>query len=130
MSILSERLAQYDVPQKAKAAGYELVLAKGVVLNGGTDITATISKEVKKQRITNLVALQNSITKESTKIYLGKEVEILVEGYDEKRNLYLGRDVYNRMGYFPCEEDLIGQFVTKKIERGKGVSLFWELIRR
>jgi len=35
------------IAQKAKAAGYELVLAKGVVLYGGTDITAEITKSVK-----------------------------------------------------------------------------------
>ena len=32
---------------KAKANGYNLVLAKGVVLSGGTDITDEISKQVK-----------------------------------------------------------------------------------
>ena len=32
---------------QAKAMGYDLVLAKGVVLYGGTDITAEISKVVK-----------------------------------------------------------------------------------
>lgn len=35
------------IAEKAKAAGYELVLAKGVVLYGGTDITAEIAKNVK-----------------------------------------------------------------------------------
>ena len=119
-----------DVVNKVKFSGaFTFIYSKrsGTV---AAEMDNQISKEVKKQRITNLVALQNSITKESTKIYLGKEVEILVEGYDEKRNLYLGRDVYNRMGYFPCEEDLIGQFVTIKVDRVNGVSLFGELIRR
>ena len=35
------------IDTNAKKSGYNLVLAKGVVLNGGTDITATIAKEVK-----------------------------------------------------------------------------------
>lgn len=35
------------IAQKAKAANYNMVLAKGVVLYGGTDITAEISKAVK-----------------------------------------------------------------------------------
>jgi len=49
----SNKLANIDksisatIAQKAKAAGYELVLAKGVVLYGGTDITAEIAKVVK-----------------------------------------------------------------------------------
>ena len=35
------------INQKAKAANYEIVLAKGVVLYGGTDITSEITKAVK-----------------------------------------------------------------------------------
>jgi len=92
------------------------------------DMPDQISKEIKRDRITKLVALQNSITKEQTKHYKGQLVEILVEGFDEKRNLYLGRDIYNRMGYFKCDKNLIGEFVTIKIDRVNGVSLFGELV--
>ena len=35
------------INQKAKAASYDIVLAKGVVLYGGTDITSEITKAVK-----------------------------------------------------------------------------------
>ena len=35
------------IDKNAQANGYNLVLAKGVVLSGGTDITEAISKEVK-----------------------------------------------------------------------------------
>ena len=35
------------IDTNAKKSGYNLVLAKGVVLNGGTDITSIVSKEVK-----------------------------------------------------------------------------------
>ena len=35
------------IAKKAKAGGFNIVLAKGVVLYGGTDITASIAKEVK-----------------------------------------------------------------------------------
>lgn len=119
-----------DVVNKVKFSGaFTFVYSKrsGTV---AAEMENQISKEVKKERITKLVALQNSITKESTLCYKGKEVEILVEGYDEKRQLYLGRDVYNRMGYFACEDNLIGKFVTIKVDRVNGVSLFGKLIRR
>ena len=49
----AKKLANIDksisavVAQKAKAANYDIVLAKGVVLYGGTDITAEITKSVK-----------------------------------------------------------------------------------
>ena len=35
------------IDEKAKADGYNLVLAKGVVLSGGTDITEDVAKKVK-----------------------------------------------------------------------------------
>ena len=35
------------ITEQAKAGGYDIVLAKGVVLYGGTDITAEITKSVK-----------------------------------------------------------------------------------
>ncbi len=49
----AKKLANVDksisavIAQKAKAANYDIVLAKGVVLYGGTDITAEITKSVK-----------------------------------------------------------------------------------
>ncbi len=97
----------------------------GTVAN---DMPDQISKEVKKQRITKLVALQNLLTKSQTKSYLGKIVEILVEGYDEKRGYYLGRDTYNRMGYVKSDKNLIGEFIKMKVERVNGVSLFGQIV--
>ena len=87
-----------------------------------------IDKQTKKDRITRLVAYQNDLTREQTKSYKGKTIEILVEDYDKKRNLYMGRDVYNRMGYFACEQDKIGEFVNIKINKVNGISLFGELV--
>lgn len=49
----SKKLAEIDksisktIQTESKKAGYDLVLAKGVVLYGGTDITDSISKIVK-----------------------------------------------------------------------------------
>lgn len=87
-----------------------------------------IDKQTKKDRITRLVAYQNDLTREQTKSYKGKTIEILVEDYDKKRNLYMGRDVYNRMGYFACEQDKIGEFIKIKINKVNGISLFGELV--
>lgn len=49
----SAKLAQIDknissvIAQKAKASSYDIVLAKGVVLYGGSDITNEVAKSVK-----------------------------------------------------------------------------------
>ncbi|MGN0814335.1 MAG: tRNA (N6-isopentenyl adenosine(37)-C2)-methylthiotransferase MiaB [Candidatus Coproplasma sp.] len=86
-----------------------------------------IPEAVSKERIMELIELVNSQTREQTSHYVGKTVEILCEGYDDKKQLYLGRDEYGRMGYFESRKNLIGEFVYIKINRANGVSLMGEL---
>ena len=75
-----------------------------------------------------LIDLQNSTNREQSKEYKDKVVEILCEGFDEKKKMYLGRDVYGRMAYFASSTDLIGQFVNVKITKTGGISLVGEVI--
>ena len=74
-----------------------------------------IPEEVQKERIMRLVELVNAQTREKSLAYRGKEVEILCEDYDEKKNVYLGRDEYGRMGYFASGRSRIGEFVKIKV---------------
>lgn len=87
-----------------------------------------ISDEVKKDRIVRLVDLQNRINREQSKKYEGKTIEILCEDYDEKRDLYLGRDEYGKMGYCKSDENLLGKFVNIKINDCSGISLFGDIV--
>ncbi len=87
-----------------------------------------IPASVSKSRIMRLIDLQNSINREDSKRYLGKTVEILCEGYDEKKKKYLGRDTYGRMAYFKADESLVGRFVNVKITETGGISLLGELV--
>lgn len=87
-----------------------------------------ISPQVSKKRIMELIALQNDINREQSKEYLGKTIEILCEGYDEKKKKYLGRDTFGRMAYFKGTSDLIGQFVNVKITKTGGISLLGEIV--
>lgn len=87
------------------------------------DMPDQIPEKVSKRRIMQLVELVNSQTRELSKTYVGRTIEILCEDFDAARGLYLGRDEYGRMGYFPSDEDVIGQFVDMKVEHANGVSL-------
>ena len=89
-----------------------------------------VPEEMQKDRIMRLVELVNSLTRKKSEGYIGKEVEILCEDFDKKKGLYLGRDEFGRMGYFESENDCIGQFVTLKITRANGISLFGEMVSR
>lgn len=42
-----EKSISDTIAQQAKAKGYDMVISKGVVLYGGNDITADVSKAVK-----------------------------------------------------------------------------------
>ena len=42
--------------------------------------------------------------------------------------MYLGRDTYGRMAYFPYGNDLIGKFVNVKITKTGGISLVGEVV--
>ena len=87
-----------------------------------------IPAEVSKNRIMRLIDLQNSINREQSKAYRGKIVTVLCEGFDEKKNKFLGRDTYGRMAYFAGSPDLIGNFVSVKITGTGGISLMGEIV--
>ncbi len=87
-----------------------------------------IPEDVQKDRIMRLVELVNSLTRKKSEGYLGREIEILCEDYDAKKCFYLGRDEFGRMGYFKSNVDEIGNFVTLKITKANGISLYGEKV--
>lgn len=87
-----------------------------------------IDESVSKDRIMRLIDIQNSINNEHSKKYINKTVEILCEGYDDKKDMYLGRDTYGRMIYFKGKANYIGEFVNIKITKTGGISLIGQLI--
>ncbi len=82
-----------------------------------------IDESVSKKRIMHLIDLQNQINRNQSKQYIGKIIEVLCEGYDEKKDMFLGRDTYGRMLYFNGEKSDIGTFVNVKVEKTGGISL-------
>lgn len=87
-----------------------------------------IPPEVSKRRIIKMVDEQNARTAEISKGYEGRTIEILCEDYDEKKGMWLGRDVYGRMGYFKSDENEKGNFVNIKVESANGISLYGEKV--
>lgn len=87
-----------------------------------------IPEDVSKARIMEMVAAQNARTAAHSALYKGRTIELLCEDYDEKRQAYLGRDEYGRMGYFSSDSDERGNFVTVKVKETNGISLYCEKI--
>ncbi|MCM1043729.1 MAG: tRNA (N6-isopentenyl adenosine(37)-C2)-methylthiotransferase MiaB [Corallococcus sp.] len=88
-----------------------------------------ISKEVKKSRITQLLQVQNEITKEISYGMHGNIYEILVEDKNAKfKNTYCGRTESGRLVNFKCDVNPIGNFVKVKICDSRSATLWGELI--
>ena len=87
-----------------------------------------IPEEIQKDRIMRLVELVNSLTRKKSEKYIGKTVEILCEDYDSKQGVYLGRDEFGRMGYFTSDTNSVGDFVTLKITKANGISIYGEIV--
>lgn len=88
-----------------------------------------VDENVSKERIVELIDVQNSINRKQSLNYLDKTIEILCEDYDEKKNMYLGRDTYGRMAYFCGDDSMIGNFVNVKITKTGGISLIGEIVK-
>lgn len=83
-----------------------------------------IDEETSKRRIMKLIEQVNENTRVLSAQFVGKVTEILCEDYDDKKELYLGRNEAGRMGYFKSDKNVIGEFVKLKVDRANGVSLY------
>ncbi len=117
-----------DVVNKVKFAGAFTFVYSRRDGTPAAKMDGQIDEEVSKNRIMRLIDLQNSTNRNQSAYYKDKVVEVLCEGFDEKKNMYLGRDTYSRMVYFESNKDLLGQFVNVKIEKTGGISLIGKII--
>ncbi|AUG57628.1 (Dimethylallyl)adenosine tRNA methylthiotransferase MiaB [Acetivibrio saccincola] len=89
-----------------------------------------VPDEVKKERFERLLTLQNSISREINETFLGKKVEILVEGISKTNdNIYTGRTRGNKIVNYKGSEDDIGKLKNVLIEEVKTWSLEGRLIK-
>ena len=88
-----------------------------------------IEEAVAKDRIMRLIALQNEIATEDASKYVSKTVKVLCEDYDEKKNLYQGRDTNGKMVYFKGIKNDLGNFVDVLITSNVGISLYGDVVR-
>lgn len=117
-----------DIVQKVGFAGaFTFIYSK----RSGTPaakMDGQVEENVSKRRIMKLIDMQNAINNAQSKSYVNKTVEILCEGYDEKKQMYLGRDTHGRMIYFKgCSADF-GEFINVKITKTGGISLIGEKV--
>ena len=79
-------------------------------------LTDDVPQEVKEERNQELLRLQKEIEREKNRSWLGRQVEVFVEGRSPKRlDQLLGRTLQEKKVVFDGAQDLIGTFQTVKL---------------
>lgn len=88
-----------------------------------------VPEEVKTQRLTEIIDLQNKLSEESNKKDVGKVFEVLVENTSKRSDEYLsGRNSQNKVVIFPKKNYKIGDYVMVKITECSSATLKGESI--
>ena len=86
-----------------------------------------VPEEVKIQRLQRMIDLQNQLSEESNLRDVGKEFEVLVEGFSKRsREQLFGRTSQNKVVIFDKKDFRIGQFIRVRIVRACSATLFGE----
>jgi len=83
-----------------------------------------VSLPVKKRRLNDIIQLQQKYSLYNTEKFIGKTVEVLIEGSSKKSNLHWkGRNSQNVVVVFPKENEQVGDFVNVFIENCTSATL-------
>jgi tRNA-2-methylthio-N6-dimethylallyladenosine synthase len=88
-----------------------------------------VSEELKVRRLNEIIELQNRITFENNQMDIGREFEVLVEGFSKRSNEQLfGRTSQNKVVIFPREGRRIGELIRVRITSASSATLFGDVI--
>ena len=93
------------------------------------DMGDDVPEEMKVERLSEIIDVQNAIALEINQSLIGTEVEVLVER-DSSRSSddLLGRTDTNKKTLFPREDAAVGEYRRVKIERANAQTLFGKLV--
>jgi len=87
-----------------------------------------VPEEVKLRRLNELIALQTDISAEQNRKDVGREFDVLVEGFSKRsRSQLCGRTEQNKMVVFDKQDHHIGQTVRVRITDSTSATLLGEL---
>ena len=88
-----------------------------------------INEEIKSRRLQEIIDLQLELSRESNKNDLGKEYEVLIEGFSKRsREQLFGRNEQNKVVIFDKKDYRIGQFAKVRITDFTSATLFGETL--
>jgi len=96
----------------------------------GKKMEDDIPADIKQRRLSEIVALQRELSHYRTKEFIGKTMEILIEGDSKKSEVHWkGRNTQNTMAIFPkTGNEKVGDFVMVKINECTSATLLGEII--
>ncbi len=87
-----------------------------------------IPPELKQSRLARLLEVQRRVSHDVNQAYVGRTLEVLVEGSDSKGKNLLARTGQNKMVVVPAQEVKPGSFRDALIERAEGQTLYGDLL--
>ena len=88
-----------------------------------------VPEEVKLRRLQEMIDLQMELSLESNKKDIGKEFEVLVEGYSKRsREQLSGRTSQNKVVLFDNQGQKVGDLVRVRIKDASAITLFGDII--
>ena len=88
-----------------------------------------VPEEVKLRRLQEMIDLQMELSLESNKRDIGKEFEVLVEGYSKRsREQLSGRTSQNKVVLFENQGQKVGDLVRVKIKDASAITLFGDIL--
>jgi ribosomal protein S12 methylthiotransferase len=93
------------------------------------DFDGQVPQRVKYNRVRKLYALQRKLSAENLKKFVGTEISVVAEGFDQERFLYYGRAYFNAPTvdgniYFSSESQVeYGNYYTIKVVKARDYDL-------
>ncbi len=76
-----------------------------------------VPEKTKKRRLNEVIAVQRRLSSEHTDRYIGKTMEVLIEGVSKKSDQHwMARNTQNYVAVFPKGNEKVGDYVMVKIE--------------
>lgn len=88
-----------------------------------------VAEEIKKRRLSEIIALQRQHCQDRTEQHVGKVQEVLIEGISKKSEThFMGRNSQNMVAVFPKEDYKIGDLVMVRMDTCTSATLIGEAI--
>jgi tRNA-2-methylthio-N6-dimethylallyladenosine synthase len=88
-----------------------------------------IAEDVKKRRLSEIIALQKNLSLERNKPDVGKVHKVLIEGFSKKSEDFLqGRNTANKVVVFPKQNFQKGQYVNVLVRECSSATLIGEVV--